>query len=74
VLSGLGKDGAAGLRMIRHRGGLAFVQDPVEAACSEMPAAAFAQDDPEVLPIEELSRRVARFCSAGSPLASRTAQ
>jgi two-component system, chemotaxis family, protein-glutamate methylesterase/glutaminase len=74
VLSGLGKDGATGLRMIRNRGGLTFVQDPVEAAASEMPAAAFAQDDPEVLPIEELSRRVARFCSDRGALASRAAE
>ncbi len=68
VLSGLGRDGAHGLRMIRNRGGLAFVQDPVQAAASEMPAAAFAHDDPEVLPVEELSRRVAQFCLAGAAL------
>jgi len=74
VLSGLGKDGAAGLRMIGNRGGLSFVQDPVEAAVSEMPAAAFAMDDPEVLPIEELSRRVARLCSAGGAPVSRAAE
>jgi two-component system chemotaxis response regulator CheB len=63
VLSGLGRDGAAGLRMIHNRGGLSFVQDPVEAAFAEMPAAAFAMDSPEVLPIEEISRRIARFCA-----------
>ncbi len=63
VLSGLGKDGAAGLRTIHNRGGLALIQDPVEAAISEMPAAAFALDDPEVLPIEQLARRVAHFCA-----------
>jgi hypothetical protein len=28
-----------------------------------MPAAAVADDDPEVLPIDLLARRVARFCS-----------
>jgi CheB methylesterase len=63
VLSGRGEDGAAGLRMIHNRGGLALIQDPVEAIEPEMPAAAFALDDPEVLPIEELSRRVFQFCS-----------
>jgi two-component system chemotaxis response regulator CheB len=74
VLSGLGRDGATGLRTIRNHGGLAFVQDPVEAAAPEMPAAAFAQDDPEVLPIEELSRRVARFCLDRGASASRAAE
>jgi hypothetical protein len=49
--------------MIHNRGGLALIQDPVEALEPEMPAAAFALDDPEVLPIEELSRRVFQFCS-----------
>jgi two-component system, chemotaxis family, protein-glutamate methylesterase/glutaminase len=63
VLSGRGEDGAAGLLMIHNRGGLALVQDPVEAAEPGMPAAAFARDDPEVLPIEQLSRRVFQFCS-----------
>jgi two-component system chemotaxis response regulator CheB len=63
VLSGRGEDGAAGLRMIHNRGGLALIQNPVEAIDPEMPAAAFALDDPEVLPIEELSRRVVQFCS-----------
>jgi two-component system chemotaxis response regulator CheB len=73
VLSGLGRDGAAGLRMIHNRGGLAFVQDPVEAAVSGMPAAAFAMDNPEVLPIEEISKRIARFCSPAGGPASRAA-
>jgi two-component system, chemotaxis family, protein-glutamate methylesterase/glutaminase len=64
VLSGRGQDGAAGLRMIHNRGGLALVQDPVEATEPGMPAAAFALDDPEVLPIKQLSRRIFQFCSA----------
>jgi two-component system, chemotaxis family, protein-glutamate methylesterase/glutaminase len=49
VLSGRGEDGAAGLRMIHDRGGLALIQDPAEATEPEMPAAAFALDDLEVL-------------------------
>jgi hypothetical protein len=39
------------------------VQDPVEAPVPQMPAAAFAEDSPEVLPIAQLARRVAEFCS-----------
>jgi two-component system chemotaxis response regulator CheB len=63
VLSGRGKDGADGLRTIKNHGGLALVQDPVEAPEPQMPAAAFAHDDPEVLPIDRLARRVAEFCA-----------
>ena len=62
VLSGRGKDGASGLQVIKNHGGLALVQDPVEAPVPQMPAAAFAEDDPEVLPIAQLARRVAEFC------------
>lgn len=69
VLSGLGRDGAAGLQTIHNHGGRALVQDPVEAASPQMPAAAFAQDDPEVLPIEQIARRVARFCAGMKALA-----
>jgi len=61
VLSGRGTDGATGLRLIKNHGGLALVQDPVEAPVPQMPAAAFAQDDLEVLPIAQLTRRVADF-------------
>jgi hypothetical protein len=47
---------------VREREGrLALVQDPIEASVPQMPAAAFAQDDPEVLFIAQLARRVAEF-------------
>ena len=35
VLSGNGKDGAAGLRVIHNQGGLALAQDPTEASALE---------------------------------------
>ncbi len=63
-LSGLGRDGAAGLRTIGACGGLALTQDPAEAAAPDMPAAAVNQGHPEILPIDRLARRVARFCAA----------
>lgn len=63
VLSGRSSDGAAGLRVIRDHGGLALVEDPAKAAAPQMPMAALAGHDPEVLPLELLARRVARFCS-----------
>jgi two-component system chemotaxis response regulator CheB len=64
VLSGNGPDGAAGLRLIRSQGGLALTQDPAEASDPRMPAAAIAADDPQLLPVTEIARRVAEFCAA----------
>ncbi|MGU3496058.1 chemotaxis protein CheB [Xanthobacteraceae bacterium A53D] len=43
VLTGANADGADGLQTIRRAGGLAFVQDPEEAAVPTMPAAALAR-------------------------------
>jgi two-component system chemotaxis response regulator CheB len=63
VLSGRSSDGAAGLRVIRDHGGLVLVEDPARAAAPQMPMAALVGHDPEVLPLELLARRVARFCS-----------
>ena len=63
VLSGRSSDGAAGLRAIKDHGGLALVEDPARAAAPQMPMAAMADDEPEVLSLELLARRIARFCS-----------
>ena len=63
VLSGRSQDGASGLRLIRKHGGLVLVQDPAEATTPERPAAAAAEDHPDVLPIAQLARRVAQFCA-----------
>jgi chemotaxis response regulator CheB len=60
-LSGRGQDGAT----IKNHGGLALVQDPVEAPVPEMPAAALAQDDPEVLPTDQIAKRMAEFRRSG---------
>jgi two-component system chemotaxis response regulator CheB len=64
VLSGNGKDGAAGLRLIHSQGGLAQAQDPTEAPAPQMPAAAVAANNPQLLPVAEIARRVAEFCAA----------
>jgi two-component system chemotaxis response regulator CheB len=73
VLSGRSKDGATGLKKIKDLGGLALVHDPEEAAVPEMPAAAaVAAANAEVLRIDLLARRVARFC-AGKGAAKSTA-
>jgi two-component system chemotaxis response regulator CheB len=42
VLSGLGEDGAKGLKMMRDAGADTFVQDPATALVPEAPAASFA--------------------------------
>ncbi|HEY0067713.1 MAG TPA: PAS domain S-box protein, partial [Flavisolibacter sp.] len=42
VLSGTGKDGAAGVKAIRENGGLTMVEMPQEAECDGMPLAAIA--------------------------------
>jgi two-component system chemotaxis response regulator CheB len=66
VLSGRGRDGAEGLRMIEQMGGMALAEDPARAAEGAMPAAAVATDDPEIMPIDRLAKRVVQFCSGMS--------
>jgi two-component system chemotaxis response regulator CheB len=63
VLSGAGKDGAAGIVEIERLGGCALVQDPRQATSPSMPEAAIAADAPECLSIEDIAVRVTEFCS-----------
>jgi two-component system chemotaxis response regulator CheB len=42
LLSGLGRDGARGIRAVRDRGGRTFAQDPDDAERPDMPLAAIA--------------------------------
>ena len=63
VLSGRSNDGANGLKKIKDNGGLALVHDPEEAAVPQMPVAAVAAANAEVLRIDLLARRVAQFCA-----------
>jgi two-component system chemotaxis response regulator CheB len=57
VLTGANDDGAEGLARIKHHGGVAVVQDPGTSERSEMPAAALAAVDADVvLPLEEIGR------------------
>lgn len=59
LLSGLGVDGVSGLQSVRRRGGLALVQDPVEAERAEMPLAAIAAGAAdEVAGVEALGARL----------------
>jgi two-component system chemotaxis response regulator CheB len=55
VLTGLNEDGAAGLARIKRLGGVAVVQDPRSAERGEMPTAAIAATDVDViLPLGEI--------------------
>jgi two-component system chemotaxis response regulator CheB len=49
LLSGLGRDGARGIRAVHDRGGRTFVQDPQEAERPDMPLAAIATGGVDVV-------------------------
>ena len=63
VLTGANEDGAAGLRRIKERGGVAIVQDPAGAVRRAMPEAAIAATNADaVLPLEEIGRFLYGLC------------
>lgn len=65
ILTGANRDGAAGLAMIRERGGTTIVQDPKSAQAAEMPQAALdATDVDYIRPLEEIA---AVLLSLGGP-------
>lgn len=62
VLSGTGADGSMGLKRIKERGGVVFVQDPNEATFNEMPRSAIATDlIDEVLPVAAIPARIIAY-------------
>ena len=62
VLTGANRDGAAGLRAIKAKGGLTIVQDPQTSLSSEMPQAAIETASPDlILSPEEIGTFVARL-------------
>jgi len=55
ILTGTGRDGVAGLRRIKERGGAAVVEDPATALRGELPGAAAATVAADaVLPLDEI--------------------
>ena len=59
ILTGANRDGARGLAAIKSGGGATVVQDPLSAACREMPEAALAQTNADwVLPLQEIALRL----------------
>jgi len=67
VLTGSNDDGAAGLRRVVARGGVAIVQDPDTAERRELPDAALAAvPQAVVLGLDEIGPYLATVCFAGS--------
>ena len=66
VLTGMGTDGAKGLKLMRDAGCRTFVQDRASATVSEMPAAAVAVNAAEKeLPLEDLGEAILACCHQG---------
>jgi two-component system chemotaxis response regulator CheB len=64
VLSGALGDGAYGLSVIKHHGGVAVVQDPSDATFNSMPYRALAAVDADyVAAADDIAAIIARLCS-----------
>lgn len=65
ILSGMGTDGAAGMRAIKAAGGHTIVQDPASAVISAMPLAVIAEGAAdEILPPAQIGPKLNTLCSA----------
>jgi two-component system chemotaxis response regulator CheB len=64
VLTGSTADGAEGAWRVKRNGGRVVCQDPAGAESGIMPAAAIASADAEVLPLEDIGRRLVELVGA----------
>ena len=63
ILTGANDDGAAGLAVVKQRGGVAVIQDPRDAAKRTMPDAAIAATAADaILPLDEIGKFVYGVC------------
>jgi two-component system CheB/CheR fusion protein len=62
ILSGTGADGSMGLKRIKERGGVVFVQNPRESEFNEMARNAIATDlVDQILPVAEIPRHITDY-------------
>lgn len=65
LLTGMGSDGAKGLKLLREAGHLTIAQDQATSALYGMPKAAAEMDAArEILPLNQISQRLVRFSNA----------
>jgi len=68
VLTGFGRDGAAGAQCVRRSGGTVIVQDPVTAQFGDMPRAALrAGAVDHILSLGDIGPMVVSLVSSGEP-------
>jgi two-component system CheB/CheR fusion protein len=59
ILSGMGSDGTLGLRTIKEKGGIVFVQEPKTATCDSMPGSAIEAGLADIIaPAGEIPQRI----------------
>jgi two-component system, chemotaxis family, CheB/CheR fusion protein len=62
ILSGMGSDGTLGLRAIKEKGGVTFVQEPASAKCSSMPQSAVDAGLADfVTPVEAMPGKIVAY-------------
>jgi two-component system chemotaxis response regulator CheB len=67
VLTGMGSDGAMGVKAIKKMGGTVIVQDKTTAQFSGMPAAAIDTGDADfILPLEQIGPALVQLVAKGS--------
>jgi two-component system chemotaxis response regulator CheB len=65
IMTGANADGAAGLRVVRHCGGTAIVQDPADAESPVMPESALQQAGADhCVPLHEIAPLINRLVGA----------
>ena len=68
VLTGFGRDGAAGAQCVRRSGGTVIVQDPTTAQFGDMPRAALSAGAVDhILPLDDIAPMVVALVSSGEP-------